>query len=191
MLQEIRVVQGERAKKQVGMIKLRKFKLWYCCSIFSFAVMPICVYSADSSLQTSKIEFAKLKTKLHLVNCEKSPFDILTCDIPIRGEPISPLISMEIHGKNPNDADKLVVGCSRFRKDVKILENQNTICGNIYEQALSTIINSHLDIVMRLMNEAARIGKENSRSKVNTNNFVFEYDNNGIFIANRVFHQSK
>lgn len=155
------------------------------------SVLAIILSSTAQAVQdnvlSSKIELAKLKEKLQLVNCEKSPLNVYACDLKIPGEPLSALVGIEVHGKHSNDADKIVVGCSRFDQggNAKKPEDLNTPCGKIYESTLSVFVERSRELIASLMEEAKRMGKENSRSKKIIQDYIFEYDVSGILIIRR------
>lgn len=149
--------------------------------------LPAFAQEVNAKLIVDKIDLAPIKEKLHLKDREKFSVNIYQYNFDVPDVSKRNLGFFEVHGKNPKDADKLIVGCHRFGPDGngQKQEDPNTICGKIYEASLSVFVDRPRELTTYLMDKAKRMGKEYSTSKTQIQDFVFLYGNDGILVIRR------
>ncbi len=148
--------------------------------------MPVCAQEVNANLIVHSIDLAPIKEKLHLKGRYKFAKNIYQYNFDVPDVPKQNIGSFEIHGKNSKDADKVIVGCHRYGPDGngEKKETPNTICGKIYEAALSIYVDRAGELIAYLMGEARRLGGY-SMSKVQIQDFTFEYANDGMLRIRR------
>lgn len=154
--------------------------------------LPTFAQEVNTKLIVDKIDLAPIKEKLRLKDREKFSVNIDHYNFDVPDVPKQNVGGFEVHGKNSKDADKIIVSCRRFGPDGhgKKQEDPSTICGKIYEIALSVFVDRPRELTTYLMGEAKRMGKEYSTSKTQIQDFIFLYGNDGILIIRRASRTS-
>jgi len=154
--------------------------------------LPTYTQEVSSRLLVERIDLGPVKNKLHLKGREKFATNIYQYNFDVVDAHTRNQGFFEVHGKNERDADKVIFACHRFDPDgnSKKQEDPNTTCGKVYESSLSLFVDRPRELTTFLMGEAKRMGKEYSMSKVQIQDFVFEYANDGMLRIRRASRTS-
>lgn len=149
--------------------------------------LPSQAQEVSTKLLVERIDLAAVKDRLGLKDREKFATNVFQYKFDVVDATSRNQGSFEVHGKNQRDADKIIVSCRRFGPDGngKKQEDPSTSCGKVYESTLSLFVERPRELTAYLMGEAKRMGKEFSMSKMQIQDFVFEYANDGMLRIRR------